>query len=172
MGFWCRDLLSWLVDEYGDKDYANRFTVTAAKAYKDGDRYLERPHQANHWLHLQREHGNAAIAAIQAFTDATLVNGKGGKAHPVQVALLNADREVCLTVHALYSAQHHPLRCRLLLLVPKPIDGNGPADLLYLQQGGHTGKLCMCSSMGQPCGMRCTSHPKQQRKLWLVLAPA
>ncbi len=86
--------MKWLHEEFGRAAYAGNFRLWAERGSLEGQSYWERPNQCKAWAALQELHDGKPIAGLQAFADKTALGQKGGSAHPLRLALLNADREV------------------------------------------------------------------------------
>jgi hypothetical protein len=91
-----RDIVKYLVSEFGNRKYKNHFTL---RGYEDiqpsGKRVYSHPHTADAWLHLQSLiPPHAVLAALQMYSDKSLVNDKGLHAHPVKCTLLNIDYDI------------------------------------------------------------------------------
>ena len=93
--FHMKDMRRWLELEFVDKSLNDSFVTTAAPAFVDGQRVYNAPHQCNAWIEMQdlvRSRpglDSAVIAALQLYSDKTLVNRKGLDVHPVKASLLN-----------------------------------------------------------------------------------
>lgn len=89
--FFHRDLLVWLrkmLQKFIDKD---DFVLRAAvKTNMDGARIYNEPQYCDAWLHLQSLlPAHSIIAALQLYSDKSLVNMKNLSAHPIRATLLN-----------------------------------------------------------------------------------
>jgi hypothetical protein len=93
--FFHMDPVEWLKNEWQDPAHKEAFTVDAAYAYNSkGERIFNEPHQCDTWLAMQNVlrqdlDPNGVIAALQLYSDKTLVNRKGLSCHPIRAALLN-----------------------------------------------------------------------------------
>lgn len=92
--FHYRDPVEWLSRAWAGAS-PSEFTMDADLAYNEqGERIYNAPHQCDTWITLQnelREHvnPNGVIAALQLYSDKTLINRKNLSAHPIRAALLN-----------------------------------------------------------------------------------
>ena len=86
-----RDSAQWLSRQYGLKKYQGHFATAAdTKLNAAQQRVYSAPQNCDAWIELQKAHGGARIAAIQVFSDKTVVNFKGLSVWPCRFALLNA----------------------------------------------------------------------------------
>lgn len=92
--FHYRDPVDWLCMAWGSAS-PDCFTLDADCAYNEqGERIYNEPHQCDTWINMQNElrahvNANGVIAALQLYSDKTLINRKGLSAHPIRAALLN-----------------------------------------------------------------------------------
>jgi hypothetical protein len=93
--FHYRDPVDWLATEWQSKDNKDAFTVDAGIAFNSqNERLYNEPHQCDMWITLQNDlrqylDPNGVIAALQFYSDKTVVNKKGLSCHPIRAALLN-----------------------------------------------------------------------------------
>ena len=93
--FYMKDMGRWLELEFADKTQKDTFILDASPRFVGTKRVFNAPHECDAWLELQHmlrsRPGNdkAVIAALQLYSDKTLVNRKGLDVHPVKATLLN-----------------------------------------------------------------------------------
>lgn len=116
--FYFRDVLKWLTTEFSNAEYKNTgdgesFVLEAKEVVNAaGKRVYNKPEQCDAWIDLQRqlrrtkEFKDAVIAALQLYSDKTLLNRKGLQCHSVKITLLNipfSRRIFCLATIAYLS---------------------------------------------------------------------
>ena len=81
----------WLRYEYNNAAYKEGFVVRPAKLYVDGERRWTCPADSDAWVELQDDLGGAGVvAALQLYSDKSLLNMKGTSMYPLKAILLNA----------------------------------------------------------------------------------
>ena len=88
------DTAQWLAAEFGDAKYAEGFTLRAAVRTVNGERAWSCPADSDVWLGHQAEVDviaeGAVVAAIQLYSDKSLLSNKGTSVYPLKAVLLNA----------------------------------------------------------------------------------
>jgi len=97
-----RDMNKWLVGEFKDNSYRGHFhTEGSVKLDADGNRLFNVPHQCDAWLtqqsYVRSTNPDGVVAAVQLFSDKTLVNRKNLSCHPIKATLLNIDLSIRIT---------------------------------------------------------------------------
>lgn len=111
------DTAHWLEVEFSKKEYSSDFTLWASveEAIVDGvrQRVISKPANANRWISHQAsiEHGGV-VAALQFYSDKTLINNKGASAHPLRLSLLNAGYAARMQLKNLATVGYMPIIAR------------------------------------------------------------
>jgi hypothetical protein len=89
--FFFRDMNHFLSEEFSNEEYKGFFATKSGPVYNSrGDRVYNHPHNADAWIHLESNlPADHVIAALQVYSDKTLINSKGLSAHPIRATLLN-----------------------------------------------------------------------------------
>ena len=94
--FFLKDTEDWLRGEFDNPTYKDNFVMEAKEYHnEDGERCFNTPEQCDAWLYQQKAlrellpHHDPVVAAIQLYSDKTLLNRKGLNCHPVKAVLLN-----------------------------------------------------------------------------------
>ena len=95
--FYYRDMRQWLLDEFANPEYNDNFALDAVIAEVGTGIYAQRvynePHQCEAWADMEtairRRDRTGVVAALQLYSDKTLVNRKGLSCHPIRATLLN-----------------------------------------------------------------------------------
>ena len=83
--FHYKDILKFTIGEFANSEYEDGFVLQAKVKTQDGRRVFTHPSNADAWIHLQNKlPKHAAIAALQLYSDKSLVNNKGRSVHPVK----------------------------------------------------------------------------------------
>ena len=107
----------WLAVDFSKPEYKGHFTLWAEAEQALVDcrlqRVINKPANANRWLAHQasiREGG--VVAAVQIYSDKTLVNNKHAAAHPVRLSLLNVDYAARMQLRNLATVGYMPIIAR------------------------------------------------------------
>ena len=88
------DTAAWLAAEFGNPKYADGFTLRAAVRKVDGQRAWSCPADTDAWLGHQAAvdviANGAVVAALQLYSDKSLLSNKGTWVYPLKAVLLNA----------------------------------------------------------------------------------
>lgn len=88
------DTVEWLAAEFGNPKYADGFTLRAAVRTVNGQRAWSCPADNDVWLGHQAAVDviaeGAVVAAIQLYSDKSLLSNKGTWVYPLKAVLLNA----------------------------------------------------------------------------------
>lgn len=97
--FFYKDTEDWLIEQYGNPSLKGVLVHEASKSFNEhGERCYDTPEHGDAWLRQQEilrstlpvpDIGPPVIAAIQLYSDKTLLNRKGLDCHPVKASLLN-----------------------------------------------------------------------------------
>lgn len=87
-----KDTQEFLVNEFGNTAYQEMALGPVEQRNSKGQRVFAEPHTADLWHNLQRRlecvfsmgQGQLVIAALQLYSDKTLLNMKGQQAHPMR----------------------------------------------------------------------------------------
>lgn len=97
VSFWCRDTKRWLQEIIEQPELRGHFVAVAGAKWRGRGaarrRVFDGPHTADVWIKLQQllrgrlpaaQQSKAAIAALQLYSDKTLLTMKGLQAHPIR----------------------------------------------------------------------------------------
>ncbi len=88
------DTAEWLAAEFGNPKYAQGFTLRAAVRMVNGQRAWSCPADSDVWNGHQADvdviANGAVVAAIQLYSDKSLLSNKGTSVYPLKAILLNA----------------------------------------------------------------------------------
>lgn len=86
------DIMLWLASQYSQSPSGLFATQFEQKLDAAGNRCFNEPHQCGRWefleAELRKEDPDGKIAALQAYSDKTLLNMKGATAHPIRCVLV------------------------------------------------------------------------------------
>ncbi|GAX77802.1 hypothetical protein CEUSTIGMA_g5245.t1 [Chlamydomonas eustigma] len=96
-----KDMVTFLKEQYGNKEYQGYFALQFKEERTEGgDRCYDDVHNCELWEQIEkrvrRDHPNPVatgrppmLAALQLYSDKTLLNMKGVNSHPIRATLLN-----------------------------------------------------------------------------------
>jgi len=107
----------WLAVEFSKQEYSGKFTLwaVAEQALVDNilQRIINKPANANRWLAHQASIPEGGVkAAVQFYSDKTLVNNKHAAAHPVRLSLLNVGYAARMQLRNLATVGYMPIIAR------------------------------------------------------------
>lgn len=86
----------WLAEEYGDEKNKEGFVVHASpRQDEDGNLIFNKPEESYAWIEAEiairqrPESSDGVVAALQFYSDKSLLNRKGLQTHPIKAALMN-----------------------------------------------------------------------------------
>ena len=111
------DTAHWLDVEFSKKEYSEDFTLWAGveTAVVDGirQRVISKPANATRWIsHQASIPGGSVVAALQFYSDKTLINNKGAAAHPLRLSLLNVGYAARMQLKNLATVGYMPIIAR------------------------------------------------------------